>query len=99
MASTRLADGADENAFVVDIDFSEEDDLHGSWMIVTHGNGFTHGYEIDRLETRDGQSCVVLTQDHGLRVSQDATEEVYFPCRRIEGPNTFVIPRSASATR
>ena len=99
VASTRLADGADENAFVVDIDFSEEDDLHGSWMIVTHGNGFTHGYEIDRLETRDGQSCVVLTQDHGLRVSQDATEEVYFPCRRIEGPNTFVIPRSASATR
>ena len=61
-------------------------------MIVTHGNGFRHGYEIDRIEKAGGETLVLLTGDHGLRIDQEQTEEVFFPQRTIEGENTFVIP-------
>ena len=64
------------------------DKLHGKWMIVTHGSGHTHGYEIDRV---DGES-ITLTHDHGLRIDGDTTKEVYFPRRTLSGKNTFTIP-------
>ena len=31
------------------------------WIIVTHGNGHTRGYEIDRVEKRDGATSIPLT--------------------------------------
>ncbi len=67
-------------------------------MIVTHGNGFTHGYPIDRVETVDGRTRIVLSMDHGLHVEGSSTREVHFPQRTIEGVNTFRIPLAASAT-
>ena len=70
--------------------------LHGAWIIVTHGNGHTRGYEIDRVEKRGGQTVIVLTMDHGLRIKGDATEEVFFPQRKIKGRNTFSIPLAVS---
>ena len=65
-------------------------------MIVTHGNGPRHGYEIDRIEREGDRTVIVLTADHGLRISGDTTEEVYFPRRTMTGPNTFLIPLRAS---
>jgi hypothetical protein len=92
VGATRKSDGSEQDAFVVDADVPEGESLRGVWMIVTHGNGFTHGYEIDRVETRDGKKMVVLTHDHGLRIDEDTTWEVYFPLREIEGRNSFLIP-------
>jgi len=91
-AATRRADGAAQDAFLTEADLPEGPALHGVWMIVTHGNSFTHGYEIDRVEKQDGQTKIVLTDDHGLRIEGDKTTEVYFPRRAIAGTNTFVIP-------
>lgn len=92
VGATRKRDGSEQDAFVVDADIPEGESLRGVWMIVTHGNGFTHGYEIDRVETRHGKKRVVLTHDHGLRINEDITREAYFPLREIEGRNAFTIP-------
>lgn len=70
--------------------------LRGRWMIVTHGNGYRHGYQIDRVDRREGTTTIVLTSDHGLTIEGDITQEKHFPRRRIQGQNTFVVPLSSS---
>jgi len=98
-AAPRLADGAANNAFITDAELPLGDTLRGSWMIVTHGNGFRHGYEIDRVEQADGKTAIILTNDHGLRIEGSTTSEAFFPRRVIEGANTFRIPTRASIVR
>lgn len=89
-AATRKADGQPEDAFVTDAaDLPPGETLRGRWLIVTHGNGLTHGYELDRIETREGRTLLVLKNDHGLRIEGDTTRELFFPRREIKGRNTF----------
>jgi len=88
----RKAEGAEHDAFITDAELSAGSALRGMWMIVTHGNGYKHGYEIDRVEKQDGKTTIVLTDDHGLLIDGDKTTEVYFPRREIDGTNSFVIP-------
>ncbi|MEW6356680.1 MAG: heparinase II/III family protein [Planctomycetota bacterium] len=90
-SAMRKVDGADADAFVTAADLPEGKDLHGSWMIVTHGNGYRHGYGIDRIEKRNGKTIIHLLDDHGLRMNGDETTEAYFPRRTIKGKNQFVI--------
>ena len=92
LAATRREDGAAADTLVTATDLPAGGVLHGAWAIMTHGNGRTHGYEIDRVEKREGQTVIVLTGDHGLKIAGNSTEEVFFPQRQIEGANTFVIP-------
>ena len=96
--ATRTADDAEQNALLTDADLPAGDDLRGTWVIVTHGNGFRHGYEIHHVAEIDGQTAIVLADDHGLRIDGETTEEVYFPQRTIEGTNTFEIPLRAART-
>ena len=95
-ASERKADGAAENTFTTDADLPLGDMLAGSWMIVTHPNGFTHGYEIARVEQRDGRRAIVLTDDHGLIIDGATTREAYYPRREMQGVNSFRIPVAAT---
>ncbi len=95
-SAMRRMDGAKHDAFVTDAELPSGDELHGVWMVVTHGNGYRHGYEIDRIEETDGQTMDILTGDHGLRIKGGATQEVSFPRRTMDGPNTFRIPVCAS---
>lgn len=98
-AATRIADGATQDAFVTDAALPIGTTLHGVWMIVTHASGHKHGYEIDRVEKRDGKTVIVLTSEHGLKIEGDATKEIYFPRRTFKGKNTFVIAVATSVTK
>jgi hypothetical protein len=89
-------DGDAHDGFITDDSVPVGDTLRGSWMIVTHGNGFRHGYQIDRVEKQDGKTVILLASDHGLRIDGKQTEEVFFPQRMIQGKNTFVIPLAAA---
>jgi hypothetical protein len=93
-APRKLA-GANYDAFVTTTDLPAGDALAGQWMIVTHANGYTHGYEIASVQRDGGKSIVVLRDDHGLQVKGNETEEWYFPRRKISGPNRFVIHTAA----
>ena len=95
-AATRQADGAEHDAFITDAELPLGETLRAAWMIVTHGNGYTHGYEMDRVEERDGRRVIVLSHDHGLKIDEGTTREVFYPQREIAGFNTFRIPLSAS---
>jgi hypothetical protein len=95
----RVDDGDECNAFLTDALLPVGDLLHGVWMIVRYGNGGTHGYEIDRIEQYDGRRLVILSGDHGLRIDGNRTEEVYFPLRKMEGTNSFVIPLAMAINR
>lgn len=97
IGAMRKADGDAEDAFLIDTDPASGQVFRGTWMIVTHGNGYKHGYEIDRAETREGKTWVVLKNDHGLRIEGTKTRELFFPCREMDGVNTFVIPLAASS--
>ncbi len=96
IAATRRDDGATHDALITDALLPTDGKLDGLWMIVTHGNGYTHGYEIDRVEEQDGRRRVILAHDHGLVIESKRTREVFFPHRTIEGTNAFTIPMSTS---
>ena len=97
VAAMRKSEGAEVDAFIVDADIPHGKTLRDTWMIVTHGNGFTHGYRIERVQTTDARTLVVLTDDHGLKIDGDTTTELYFPRRSIKGRNTFTIPLAVSS--
>jgi len=96
LSATRKTDGAENDAFITDAELPVGQGLRGAWMIVTHGNGYTHGYPIDRVDRHDGKTSIVLSMDHGLRLDGAKTKEVYFPRRTIAGVNRFVIPLTST---
>jgi len=98
-AATRTADGAAHDAFLTTAELPVGESLRGAWMIVTHGNGCTHGYCIDRVERAEGGTQIILNGDHGLIIEDNQTREAFFPQRTIAGENRFVIPRAASLSR
>jgi len=94
-AATRIEDGAETNAFITSAPRPPGMKLRGAWMLVTHGDGRTHGYQIEQVENRAGQTWIQLTDDHGLRINGDTTQEVYRPNRTFKGPNRFRIYATA----
>ncbi|MBN2560561.1 MAG: heparinase II/III family protein [Phycisphaerae bacterium] len=90
----RIADGNVANAFLTSAKLPIGTELAGSWMIVTHGNGHTHAYEIDHVGREKAQTWIHVRQDHGLRVDPNSgtTDELYWPKRtKIKGQHTFRI--------
>ena len=94
-SATRKDDGAAENSLITAVALPEGDQLAGQWIVITHGNGHTCGYQIKRIEQQSGKSVIVTTDDHGLKISGDQTEEYYFPRRKMSGVNRFVIHEAA----
>ena len=98
-AAPRKADGQPEDGFVTSAELPSGEALRGRWLIVTHADGHTHGYEVARVERREGKTMVVLSGDHGLRIEGDKTTEVYFPRRTFEGRNTFCLGSAVGLNR
>ncbi len=90
-SAARKADKQPEDAFITSVPLPAGNALAGQWMVVTHGSGHTHGYEISRVEQRAGKTVIVLADDHGLKITADQTEEAFFPRRKFTGPNRFLI--------
>jgi hypothetical protein len=95
-AVMRKAEGADEDAFVTEAHLPDDGTLDGFWMVVTHGDGkTTRGFEIQRIEHRNGRTLAILANDPGLQIEGDTTSEVYHPKRSFQGANSFVISCAA----
>jgi hypothetical protein len=94
-AALRTAAGDNANAFLTGAALPAGDELAGRWMIVTHGDGHTHGYLIQGVQRDAARTKILLAGDPGLRISGQETEECFFPRRKFHGPNDFVIPGQA----
>jgi len=91
----RKESGQPYNAFVTDVELPNGHALHGTWMIVQHESGYTHGHEIDYVEKRSNKTFIVTMEDHGLKMTGNKTQEIFFPRRQFEGHNRFIISLSA----
>ncbi len=97
-AATRRYDGAASDAFVTPAELPAGTAPRGSWLVLTHAGGrVTHAYEIDRVERQAGRTWIHLTHDHGLRMAQGATKEVFSPWRTFRGEERFAIAAAAAA--
>lgn len=77
-------------AFVVDRELPPSEAVAGCFVVVTHGNGSSHGYEIAGTEQRGAEHLLYLTDDPGFRLKPDGlTEFTHFPHNTITGPNSF----------
>lgn len=95
--SSRLADGQAADALLTASSLPLGDTLQGRWLILTLPNGMTQGHEISRVVAgADGQTAIVTAHDHGLRVTEAAVEETYFPLRKLSGTCRYHIAGMAS---
>lgn len=106
---TRKADGAANDAFIVDAGLPTGTALQGRQLSLTFGTyqvvgstatqeNLSEMYEIDHVEVVNGQTYVVLASDPQLTISGSTTTELVAPQRTFSGTNTFEIARSASAS-
>jgi hypothetical protein len=99
LGALRVDGGDEHDALIVEGQLPTGDALRGRWMIVTHGDGLTHGYEIVEVRRHARGSLVIVTYDHGLAIDGDTTREIYYPKRTFTGGNTFTIPLDATWPR
>ncbi|MFO7946620.1 MAG: hypothetical protein R6V19_07390, partial [Armatimonadota bacterium] len=79
-------------AFAVDQELPASENIAGHYVIVTHGDGSTHGYEVAGSARRGDMNLLQLADDPGFRISDGGdTEFLYFPHDAITGPNTYRI--------
>jgi hypothetical protein len=107
----RTSDGAEANAFVVAEELPEGDRLGGAFVIVTMPktmmaswntsaadpqSPYTRGYEIARIERRQGRNWIHVKGDHGLRIEANRMiREVYAPGLVYRGKLGYTIHDSA----
>lgn len=109
---TRKAEGAANDAFIVDAAIPGGSALRGRQLSLTFGayqvvgstqvqTGISEMFTIDRVESIAGQRHVVLTADPQLRIAGTSTTELVAPERTFNGTNTFeiVLSKSAAAGR
>jgi hypothetical protein len=95
--ATRRADGEPQNALLTSATLPAGDTLRGQWLIATYPDGITQGYEVEHVaKGPDGQTVIVTSDDHGLKIAGNAIAEVYFPKRKLAGKVTFRIGGLAS---
>jgi hypothetical protein len=88
----RTARGDANNGFVLADPLPEGTELKGRFIIVTHPDGFTHGYEIAAVRPDGGQTFLEITDEPGFEIDADGkTRMVYFPPRESEGENRFEV--------
>ncbi|MFP3904422.1 MAG: heparinase II/III family protein, partial [Armatimonadota bacterium] len=83
--------GDARNGFATDTGIPEGVELAGQTLILTHGDGSTHGYTIESVQNTGQGSFISVEDEPGLRIEGNTTTQIYFPHRTIEGPNTFRI--------
>ena len=104
---TRKIDGAANDAFIVDSPLAAGTALQGRQLSLTFGDYHVVGsatiqkdisemFQIDHVEQIEGQTHVVLTTDHQLKMSGSTTAEQVAPERTFTGANTFQIVLATS---
>jgi hypothetical protein len=80
--------GVQDGALSVDADLSAAAQFAGRTMVVTHGDGSTHGYLITSIERGPNHALVHVDGQLGFVIEGDTTRFTSFPRREVKGANT-----------
>jgi len=92
----RLDEGAPCNALLVSGSLPDGEGLRGATVMITFGDGSTYGYSIDRIETDQAHTRIVLQSDPGVAITPTDARHLFFPGRTMSGPVTWRIRTSAA---
>jgi len=84
--------GDKEDCFITSAELPEGKTLRGRTMLFICGDGGTRGYEIDRVERKDSNSLIYVTEDPGIEIEGETAKRLYFPQRETKGICTFMVP-------
>jgi len=90
----RIANGDSINGFQTETPVASS--LKGKYIIITHPDGKTHGYQITAI-SRDGNmtSLAIGDNDPGFEINEDGTSQLmFFPETSWAGTHTFSIDNS-----
>ncbi|MBP1991973.1 S-layer homology domain-containing protein [Paenibacillus eucommiae] len=86
----RKANMQSHNAFVTSA--SVPLDAKGSYMIVTHPDGQSHGYKIEDVVNENGKTMIRIDGEPGFEVYPDGTSKLkFYPSTSWTGAHTFRI--------
>ena len=87
----RRADGDPVDGFATDAEIAGS--LSGRYVIITHPDGSTSGFAIDRVEREGNQTVIVFAEhDPAFVIEPDGTSrQVYYPRKAWVGTHTFDI--------
>lgn len=83
--------GAQDGALLIDAGLCAESQVAGRTMVVTHGDGSTHGYRIASIEPHRDHTLVRVDGQLGFVIEGDTTRFTSFPLREVKGANTVRI--------
>jgi hypothetical protein len=96
--SLRKEDNEPCDGLVITGSVPEGNDLAGSTVIVTFGDGSTVGYPVTEVGGLGGDTCLVLRDDPGIAVDAESMRHLFCPGREIPGRVTYLLRASAFVT-
>ncbi len=93
----RIEAGDEFNAFVTDTDLPTDGSLDGRTIMVGT-ELITHGYTIDHVERRSGETIIHTRDEPGMRIEPDLVKLTYYPGWGMAGEAKFRIAAARLTT-
>ncbi len=94
-ASQSVYNGDKANTFEVEGKLAEGAALKGRTILLTDGEGATHGFEIDSVASQGGKTLVTLTDDPGVQIREGVYKMLFFPSWGVKGKVTYHVGGTA----
>lgn len=83
--TNRRIEAADSDSLVVSGPLPEGDVLKGRTILLTDGEGSTHGFQIVKVERAGDRTIVHLPSDPAIRIASGVMKMLYFPHWGVKG--------------
>ncbi len=83
------------NTFEVEGKLAEGEGLKGRTILLTDGEGATHGFEIASVASQGGKTLVTLTDDPGVQIREGVYKMLFFPSWGVKGKVTYHVGGTA----
>ncbi len=90
--TNRRIEGEDSDSLVVSGALPEGDVLKGRTILLTDGEGSTHGFEIVKVKRAGDRTIVHLPSDPAIRVGNGVMKMMYFPHWGVKGEVRYHVP-------
>jgi hypothetical protein len=99
IGTTRRVEGADSDSMIVSGRLPSGDVFRGRTILLTDGEGSTHGFEIASVERAGEQTIVHLASDPAIRIGRGVMKMMHFPNWGVRGEVSYHVPGIALKKR